>query len=142
MIKKIESPTAKELEAILSIWLKANQEAHPFIPASYWQENLAYVKKQLPQADLYTYNKNGTIIAFLGITKTYIAGIFVMNGYRQQGIGKKLLNEVKSRYNTLSLSVYAKNQKALDFYLKQGFQQVSEQIDSTGELEYQLVWEK
>ncbi|WP_245791192.1 GNAT family N-acetyltransferase [Enterococcus silesiacus] len=138
----MENLTTKELEEILSIWLNANKEAHSFIPASYWQENLAFVREQLPQAVLYTYSQEGKILAFLGITGTYIAGIFVISEHRQQGIGKKLLNEVKSKYNTLNLSVYAKNQKALDFYLKQDFQQVAEQVDNTGELEYQLVWEK
>lgn len=126
----------------MAIWLTANCEAHPFIPESYWQNHLNSVREQLPQADLYTYSKNDQIIAFLGMTGTYIAGIFVKNDYRGQGIGSKLLTEAKRSTNPLSLSVYAKNKQALHFYQRQGFQKVHEQFDSTGELEYQLVWEK
>lgn len=142
MITKKDNLTTTELEAILTIWLTANSEAHPFIPESYWQDNLELVKEQIPKSDLYVYSENNQIIAFLGMNETYIAGIFVKNGYRNQGIGQALLREAKRLNHTLLLSVYAKNQNALNFYQKQGFQQVSEQIDQTGELEYELVWKK
>ncbi|MBO0472496.1 hypothetical protein IGL98_002137 [Enterococcus sp. DIV0840] len=142
MIKKINTLTPIELEEIMNIWLTANCEAHPFIPESYWKDNLTFVRKQLPQADLYTYSENNKIIAFLGMNENYIAGIFVLSNYRSKGIGQKLLNEAKRTHDTLSLSVYVKNQNAVKFYKKQGFKQTNQQIDSTGELEYQLVWEK
>ncbi|MGX7244241.1 GNAT family N-acetyltransferase [Enterococcus quebecensis] len=141
MIKKIEQISTKELEEILTIWLTANIEAHTFIPESYWQENIDFVREQLPQADLYVYKETDKIVAFLGMNETYIAGIFVLNAYRNQGIGQKLLDAVKHSSKTLSLNVYAKNQNALKFYTKQGFRVVSEQLDTTGELEYKLVWE-
>ncbi|MBO0440092.1 N-acetyltransferase [Candidatus Enterococcus ikei] len=142
MIKKITHLTTRELEEILNIWLTSNIEAHPFIPENYWQENLNLVREQLPQAEIYVYLKNDKIIAFLGMVETYIAGIFVYNSYRSQGIGQQLLQEAKSQYNTLTLSVYAKNQNALHFYQKQGFQLVNKQIDATNELEYELIWNK
>ncbi|MBO0421382.1 GNAT family N-acetyltransferase [Enterococcus plantarum] len=142
MIKKIDTLTAIELENILKIWLTANCDAHPFIPEAYWQGNLAFVREQLPQADLYVYCENNEIIAFLGMNAHYIAGIFVKNGYRSRGIGQKLLNEAKHAHDTLSLSVYAKNQNAVTFYEKQGFKQLNQQIDEHNELEYQLVWKK
>lgn len=142
MIKKINTITPVELEEIMKIWLTANCEAHPFISESYWQENFAFVREQLPKADLYVYSENNKIIAFLGLNEHYIAGIFVRNDYRSKGIGQKLLNEVKRTHDTLSLSVYAKNQNAVKFYEKQGFKQLNQQTDDTGELEYQLVWKK
>ncbi|WP_207696282.1 hypothetical protein DOK67_0003003 [Enterococcus sp. DIV0212c] len=142
MIKKITHLTTRELEEILNIWLTSNIEAHPFIPENYWQENLNSVREQLPQAEIYVYVKNDKIIAFLGMVETYIAGIFVSTPYRSQGIGQQLLQEAKSHYNTLTLSVYAKNQNALHFYQKQGFQLVNKQIDATNELEYELIWNK
>ncbi|MGX7150571.1 GNAT family N-acetyltransferase [Enterococcus ureasiticus] len=142
MIKKINTLTPFELEEIMKIWLTANCEAHPFIPESYWKDNLAFVREQLPQADLYTYSENNKIIAFLGMNENYIAGIFVLSNYRSKGIGQKLLNEAKRTHDTLSLSVYVRNQNAVKFYKKQGFKQINQQVDSTGELEYQLAWEK
>lgn len=142
MIKKMDTLTTSELEEILDIWLTANYDAHPFIPDSYWQENLAFVREQLPLAELYIYREQNKILGFLGITDSYIAGIFVRSDYRKQGIGKKLLDEVKQTHDTLSLSVYAKNSNALTFYDKHGFQKSSESIDETGEREYHLIWKK
>lgn len=143
MITKIENLTTNELEEILTIWLAANQEAHPFIPSAYWQDHFAEVKEALPLAELYVHRDKDKITGFVGISETYIAGIFVQHDYRNQGIGQELLNESKNAHSTLTLSVYAKNQPAYNFYLKHGFQLVNEQLDdTTGELEYQLIWEK
>lgn len=142
MIKKIDVLTSFELDEIVQIWLTANCEAHPFIPESYWQKNVEFVKEELPKADLYIYCEKNKIIGFLGMNDTYIAGIFVLNGYRNLGIGQKLLDEAKQVHDELTLSVYAKNQKAVNFYKKQGFRQINQQTDNTGEIEYQLLWKK
>ncbi|MBO0471406.1 GNAT family N-acetyltransferase [Enterococcus sp. DIV0242_7C1] len=142
MIKKVEKLNSKELEEILEIWLTVNIEAHFFIPKNYWLEHLESVKEQLPLADLYLAIENDTIVGFLGLSNTYIAGIFVLSAYQNQKIGESLLNEVKSVNNQLSLSVYQKNQKALAFYLKHDFQIIDKQIDANDELEYQLIWKK
>lgn len=142
MIKKMDTLTTGELEEILDIWLTANYDAHPFIPDSYWQENLAFVREQLPLAELYIYREQNKILGFLGVTDSYIAGIFVRSDYRKQGIGKKLLDTVKQTHDTLNLSVYEKNSNALTFYDKHGFQKSSESIDETGECEYHLIWKK
>lgn len=143
MIKKIDNVTSKELKEILTIWLTANCEAHPFIPKTYWQDNLAFVKEQLPYADVYVYCEHNKIIGFLGLNDTYIAGIFVLSNYRNKGIGQKLLAEAKQNQHFLTLCVYAKNQSAYRFYLKHGFQMINQQTDiSTGEVEYQLDWHK
>jgi putative acetyltransferase len=52
MIKKLSSITEPEMEKLLEIWFQANVEVHSFISASYWQEQLALVQEELPQADL------------------------------------------------------------------------------------------
>ncbi|MEI5995370.1 N-acetyltransferase [Candidatus Enterococcus mansonii] len=142
MIKKITHLTSEELDRLLNIWLEATIEAHPFIEKNYWLDNQSLLKEQLPQAELYVYMKDGKIVAFLGMIETYIAGLFVHTDYQNQGIGQQLLAEVKKDHKQLSLSVYVKNQRALHFYQKQGFRFVKENVDETGELEHQLVWDR
>lgn len=39
-----------DIDQVTAIWLEANSQAHSFIPAQYWQENLELVKKMLLQA--------------------------------------------------------------------------------------------
>ncbi|MDA9470035.1 GNAT family N-acetyltransferase [Enterococcus sp. 5H] len=126
----------------MEIWLTANIEAHSFVSKKFWLDNAASVRKQLPQADLYIYLKDEKIIGFAGLIDNYLAGIFVESNFRNQGIGQKLLTNIKKNYQTLTLSVYQKNQKAYRFYLKQGFKLNCTQIDETSELENQLIWEK
>ena len=62
---------------------------------------------------------------------------------RSQGIGKVLLNHAKQMKKRLTLHVYQKNEKALHFYLREGFQIGHEQTDeNTGETELLMVWEE
>jgi putative acetyltransferase len=140
MIKKLSSITEPEMEKLLEIWLQANVEVHSFIPASYWQEQLALVQEELPQADLYVYLKEEQILGFLGLVDTFVAGIFVQKEHRSQGIGQQLLMQAKQDCSQLTLTVYAKNEKAVHFYFNQGFRKTAEQLDQTGELEYLLQW--
>ena len=61
----------------------------------------------------------------------------------RQGIGKRLLNYVKEKYDKLTLNVYEKNVDATLFYVAMGFKNKKIQIDEdTGEKEYIMEWEK
>ncbi|MWL75084.1 N-acetyltransferase, partial [Escherichia coli] len=51
----------------------------------------------------------------------YIGALFVAPSYTGKGIGKALINHVKQRYPALSLEVYQKNTRAVNFYHAQGF---------------------
>lgn len=133
----------KEIESIIKIWLNSNLEAHNFIPADYWHENYDEVKRLLPQSDLRVYQKNENPIGFIGIMDGFIAGIFVDSDYRSQGIGLALLEDAKNRYNSLSLEVYEKNQGAVRFYQRNGFEIISSEIDVINkEIEYHMIWNK
>ena len=132
-----------DLNAILKIWLSANLQAHDFIDAAYWADHLEMVRDLLPQAEIYVYQQRGTPCGFIGITDgDYIAGIFVDESCRSQGIGKKLLDHVKQKHPLLKLHVYQKNGRAVRFYLREGFTCAEEHVDSaTGESELLLTWE-
>ncbi len=132
-----------DLNAILKIWLSANLQAHDFIDAAYWADHLEMVRDLLPQAEIYVYQQRGTPCGFIGITDgDYIAGIFVDEGCRSQGIGKKLLDHAKQLHPLLKLHVYQKNGRAVRFYLREGFTCAEEHVDSaTGESELLLTWE-
>ena len=82
-------------------------------------------------------------VAFIGLADNYIAGIFVESHLRSNGIGKELITFAKQIKKKLTLSVYAKNKRAVEFYKKEGFVTACEQIDSsTGETEYEMIWKK
>lgn len=138
MIRKFKTD---DLEQVMELWLATNISAHDFIPAKYWQDNYALVKEMLLQAEIWVYEKNNEIWGFIGLQGTYIAGIFVADKAQGKGIGSKLLAKAKQQKQQLSLAVYAKNERALNFYRRADFVVVKEQLDeATGQVEYQMEW--
>ena len=85
----------EDLDVISDIWLETNIDAHPFVSEHYWRENQEMVKEMFKQAELYVFEKDETIIGFVGLDETYIAGIFVSKKGQSQGVGKALLNHIK-----------------------------------------------
>lgn len=134
-----------DLDTIMNIWLEGNLQAHSFITAKYWQQNYDFVEQMLPQSRVYVYEdeKSGQIKGFIGLQEEFIAGIFVQKEDRAQGIGRQLLNYAKLLNHGLKLSVYQKNELAVKFYKRNGFEVIREQLDdATGEKEFLMQWQQ
>ncbi|MDF2885701.1 MAG: putative acetyltransferase [Lacrimispora sp.] len=134
---------ANDLSRIMELWLETNIQAHDFIRKSYWQDHFDAVMELLPKASVYVYEDKGSIAGFIGLMNNYIAGIFISKENQSRGIGSQLLHYVKGNHNELTLKVYEKNQRAVDFYLREGFLVTEKQEDmETGEVEYEMVWNR
>ena len=142
MIRKFkEEDTTK----VMAIWTKGNFEAHSFIDKDYWLLNYNKVKDEyLKKSETYVYTENNAIKGFISILNNeYIGALFIKNEYRRSGIGRKLINFVKNKYDKLTLNVYEKNINAILFYTKLGFMNQKIQIDDkTNEKEYVMEWRK
>lgn len=140
MIRKIEN---KDIEEVMNIWLHTNIQAHSFIPKQYWEEHMADVRKAILKAEVFVFTQEENIVGFIGIVGEYIAGIFVKEEMQHRAIGTKLLQECKKRYSTLTLSVYEKNQKAIQFYQREGFRVKEKRIDQkTKQIEWIMEWNR
>ena len=140
MIRELQKT---DIDTVSQIWLEANRDAHDFIPAEYWENNFLPVKKMLLQAEVYVYMDEckNEIEGFVGLDQEYIAGIFVRKEARSGGIGKALLDFVKEKKQELTLNVYRKNERAVRFYEREGFQIIDRTVDkSTDEKEYLMKW--
>lgn len=99
------------------------------------------VREMIPKAEVFVSEENGLISGFIGLTDTYIAGIFVRAEEQSKGIGRRLLNTVMEKSNNLCLNVYRKNVRAVKFYEYCGFRIVKQEIDEdTSEEEYTMEW--
>lgn len=128
---------------VADIWLDTNLKAHYFIPAEYWKSNFELVKEMQLQAEVYVYENDQKIQGFVGVNDEYIEGIFVTDEMQSQGIGKILLNYVKSKKNKLLLNVYQKNTRAISFYEREEFKIRESGLDeATGEKDYVMEWKK
>jgi len=142
MIDYKKQLTATELDTVAAIWLAGNLAGHPFIDPAYWQKQQAAVKQELAQTPLYVAFQDQTIVGFLGLQGTYIAGIFVQDGCRDQGIGSALLTAVQAKHAELTLTVYHRNIRAMAFYVQRGFHRQGSSVETaTGEREDTLIWQ-
>lgn len=142
MIRKFrEEDTVK----VMTIWTKGNFKAHDFIDKDYWLLNFNKVKDEyLKKSDTYVYIEKEEIKGFISILGDgYIGAIFVRIDSLRQGIGRKLINYVKEKYDKLTLNVYEKNMDAILFYVALGFVNTKIQVDEeTGEKEYVMEWKE
>ena len=129
----------------MQIWFDTNIKAHHFISRQYWVDNYEMVKDILPKKEIYVYEDDNInqINGFIGLMDNYIAGIFVNKNNQSRGIGKQLLDYVKEIKETLNLSVYQKNIRAISFYQREQFVIQSEHIDNdNNEKEFIMTWNK
>lgn len=105
MIRRFET---RDLDEIMDLWLHTNIESHSFIGADYWKKNYDMVRKLIPEAEVLVAEENEEILGFIGLTDTYIAGIFVKATEQSKGIGTELLRTVMKLKNHLKLNVYKK----------------------------------
>ena len=140
MIRKLRKT---DLDEVAYIWLHTNKKAHDFIAETYGDEHFEMVKGMLGDAEIYVFEEQGQIKGFVGLDGEYIAGIFVREKEQSLGIGKQLLDFVKSLKGQLKLNVYQKNERAIKFYTREQFEIQDEQTDeATGEAEYLMLWKK
>ena len=128
MIRRLkEEDTTK----VMTIWTKGNFQAHDFIGKDYWLENFNKVKNEyLPKSDTYVYTENDDIKGFISILENeYIGALFVRQDSLREGIGRRLLNYCKERYDYLRLNVYEKNMNATLFYVAMNFKNKEIRID-------------
>ena len=101
------------------------------------------VRKLIPEAEVFVAEENEEILGFIGLTDTYIAGIFVKETEQSKGVGTELLRTVMKLKDYLKLNVYKKNRKAVVFYQHRGFKIVNQEIDeNTSEEEYTMEWHR
>ena len=142
MIRKFKED---DLNTVMQIWFDTNIKAHHFISRQYWIDNYEMVKDILPKKEIYVYEDDNInqINGFIGLMDNYIAGIFVNKNNQSRGIGKQLLDYVKEIKETLNLSVYQKNIRAISFYQREQFVIQFEHIDNdNNEKEFIMIWSK
>ena len=141
MIRRFDE---EDLERVMRIWLEGNLAAHGFIPRSYWIEHAPEVRELLPQATVFVHeNEAGDVDGFIGLDGSYVAGLFVDRNARSHGVGRQLLEHAKREAANLTLHVYARNEHAVAFYMREGFVTVATGFDKdTGEPELTMAWSR
>ncbi|GAA0069028.1 N-acetyltransferase [Clostridium sardiniense] len=145
MVNNIFLFNKKDIDEIMKIWVESTIKSHDFIDENYWIESQDIVRnKYIPISKTYIYKEDNIIKGFISIlNNNFIGGLFVANDSQGQGIGRKLIDTVKNELNSLTLNVFKENVRALKFYEREGFEIVSESIDSaTLKEEILMKWKR
>jgi putative acetyltransferase len=120
MIQKWQS---NDINPLLKLWLESTIFAHPFIDERYWHESEPIVRNvYLPSAQTWVWEENGAVLGFVSvIDERFVGALFVSPQHLGRGIGRALLAQACAQYPDLSLEVYQKNTRAVNFYHAQGF---------------------
>lgn len=112
-----------DLPALLDVWLDSTIAGHPFIDPLYWQQSLPLVRDEyLPDAQTWVYLEDEKLLGFISVMNgSFIGALFVTQHAAGRGIGSALLHQAKQHYTALSLEVYQKNTRAVNFYHRNGF---------------------
>ncbi len=140
MIRKLRE---EDITKVMTIWTKGNFKSHDFIDKDYWLLNFNKVKNEyLPNSETYVYIEDNEIKGFVSVMdENYIGALFVKEDSKRKGIGRKLINYCKEKYDELTLQVYEKNIDATLFYVAMGFKNIKLQVNqNTGEQEYVMEW--
>lgn len=132
-----------DLKRVMRIWYDGNLEAHDFIDREYWDRNFGYVKRALSEAEVYVYEINGYVVGFVGIDDGYLEGLFVDKEYRGLGVGTKLVDYIKEKYDFFTLHVFENNYGAITFYENRGLIKKEESVhEDLGEVEYLMYYRR
>ncbi len=119
MIRKI---TNDDLTSVMAIWVKGNFKGNSFIEKDYWLEIYNETKEKFMDVyDTYVFVEENVIKGFVSIKDKKIKAIYVSPSFIRKGVGKKLINFCKDKYDTLILEVYEKNINAILFFSNLGF---------------------
>lgn len=142
----IQKAEMQDMESILDIWLNASLQAHDFIPATYWEQQLLPMRDlYLPLAENYVIKENQTVTGFASLLRSEaaLAALFIAPHQQGLGYGTALIDFFKLQCDELHLNVYTENTVAVNFYQQQGFKIISQAMDqNTGHAELSMTWFK
>ncbi len=148
---KTQKAKAEDLESLVQLWRAADGASQSFLPASYFDEKEKTMRQNISDAEVYVLNGapgktkplDGNVLGFIGVKDGSITGFFVDGPFQNQGLGKRLLDYVKERYEHLSLHVFEKNEGAVRFCKREGFTESGRRKDpASGETELLMEWSR
>ena len=133
---------ATDVDQILAIWLSASIKTHNFIESAFWKSKISEMRDvYIPASETLVYEAEGEVVGFYSLYESNLAAIFVEPGSQGKGFGSVLLDDAKTRRESLQLTVYKENASSIKFYEKHGFTLLGEQIDEhTGHPELIMVY--
>lgn len=109
---------------IINLWYNTVKATHHFLSEQdlnlIYQEFSSFISQT---SAILAINQHNTIIGFMLLNRNHIEALFINHTLRKKGIGKKLINNILSKFSSITTTVNEQNIQALQFYKHLGFQQ-------------------
>jgi len=121
----IRQGIAADYPLLLDIWLRAVRATHHFLQAPDIEALIVPLRDSyLPAVELrVAVDADDTPLGFIGLNEDHVEMLFVAPDVHGQGIGRALLDHVRTSRQSLSVDVNEQNPQAVGFYLHYGFVQ-------------------
>lgn len=118
-----------DLEDVMTIWIEAQNIAHPFLAKGFVNNVKTMMKEKfIPNSKTWVYELDGIITGFIAMMDNEIGGLFVKPNSQSKGAGTLLVNHVSQYHKKLEVEVFNENKIGKPFYIKQGFKTISEYV--------------
>ncbi|WP_057938298.1 GNAT family N-acetyltransferase [Algoriphagus resistens] len=132
---KITEIHPSEYSEVLELWEVSVRATHDFLQ----EEDILFFKPLILNEYLKAVELNCVradsreILGFSGVAERNLEMLFVYPDYAGKGIGKSLLDHAIKNLQVAKVDVNEQNLKALEFYLRNGFEIIGRsEVDSTG----------
>lgn len=116
-------------QQILTVWKKSVLATHDFLTSTDFEEIKELVNNiNFNDFQVFCLTKENLVLGFIGVADRKVEMLFIDPQYFGQGLGQKLLSFAVKELNADQVDVNEQNRKALQFYLKFGFE-TSERTD-------------
>lgn len=123
-----------DLDDVLEVWHAASLVGHPFLSDDFLEaERQRLANQWLPASETFVFEEGGHVGGFISMVGHEVGGLFVAPDRQGQGVGRRLLDHVRSSRPVLELNVFEANARALGFYEAYGFVVVGRQVSDVEE---------
>lgn len=126
MIRKYRE---NDLEAIMVIWRRASELAHPFLTAEFLAQEAEAIREiHMPKANAWVYEADGMVMGFISLIGNEVGALFVDPAKARTGIGRALMDVAAEMHPMLEVDVFAPNGIGRAFYEHYGFVEIGRSI--------------
>jgi putative acetyltransferase len=130
----------QDRDRLADIWLAASRVGHPFFVEKELLDQQAEVRNvYLRQAENWVFEDGGRQMGFIGLIDNFIGGLFVDPSAHGGGFGKALVLHAAALKGALDVEIYAANVRAIGFYRRLGFIEVSRGSQDEGGTSLEVV---
>ena len=112
-----------DLHDIETVYEKSNSAVSLKVtPGFFKKDKKKFLSETLRCCKNSVYEHVGKVVGVVSSSADYIEGLFVLPEFWGKGIGTELLNSATIGKDEIFLQVYADNERAVNFYRKNGFE--------------------